>query len=213
MCFRLPENVTMEEGALVEPLCVGLHACRQGNVKLGDSVVILGAGCIGLAALMSAKAMGASNVVVVDLYEKRLEFAKDMGANYVINAAKEDVFDQCRKIFGSRGADIVIETAGSPKTIYQTSILAKQGGTVVLVGIAVNNDLTYNFGQVMSKELTVKSVFRYRNLYPVAIAAIADGSIDVKKMVTHRFPFHDAKKAFDTVISDANNVVKAVIEL
>lgn len=213
MCFRLPENVTMEEGALVEPLCVGLHACRQGDVKLGDSVVILGAGCIGLAALMSAKAMGASNVVVVDLYEKRLEFAKDMGANYVINAAKEDVFDQCRKIFGSRGADIVIETAGSPKTIYQTSILAKQGGTVVLVGIAVNNDLTYNFGQVMSKELTVKSVFRYRNLYPVAIAAIADGSIDVKKMVTHRFPFHDAKKAFDTVISDANNVVKAVIEL
>ncbi|MDC7287288.1 NAD(P)-dependent alcohol dehydrogenase [Blautia schinkii] len=213
MCFKLPDHVGMEEGALVEPLCVGLHACRQGDVKLGDNVVILGAGCIGLATLLSAKAMGASNVVVVDLFEKRLEFAKEMGANYVINAGREDVFDECRKIFGGRGADIVIETAGSPKTIYQTPMLAKQGGTVVLVGIAVNNDLTYNFGQVMSKELTIKSVFRYRNLYPVAIAAIADGSIDVKKMITHRFPLHEAKKAFDTVIADAENVVKAVIEL
>lgn len=213
MCFKLPENVSLEEGALVEPLCVGLHACSQGNVKLGDSVVILGGGCIGLVTLLSAKAMGASKVIVVDLFEKRLKYAKELGANYVINASKEDVFEECKRILGDRGADVVFETAGSPKTIYQTSILAKQGGTVVLVGMAVNSDLTYNFGQVMAKELTIKSVFRYRNLYPVAIAAIADGSINVKKIVTHRFLLKDAKEAFDTVIKEAQNVVKAIIEL
>lgn len=213
MCFKLPENVSTKEGALVEPLAVGLHACKQGGVGLGDSVVILGAGCIGLVTLLSAKAMGASNVIVVDLVEKRLEYAKKLGANHVINARTEDVEAKIAELLGERGADVVLETAGSPKTIYQTPFFAKRGGTVVLVGLAVDSTLQYNFSQVMNKELTIKSVFRYRNLYPTAINAIADGSIDVKQIVTHEFKFEDAKLAFDTVIADAQNVVKGVIAL
>lgn len=213
MCFKLPENVSTKEGALVEPLAVGLHACKQGGVGLGDSVVILGSGCIGLVTLLSAKAMGASNVIVVDLFEKRLTFAKNLGANYVINARKENVEERIHEILGDRGADVVLETAGSPKTIYQTPFFAKMGGTVVLVGLAVEPSLQFNMAQVMNKELTIKSVFRYRNLYPTAINAIADGSIDVKQIVTHEFKFDDAKHAFDTVIADAENVVKGVIAL
>lgn len=213
LCFKLPENVSTMEGALVEPLAVGLHACKQGNVGLGDSVVILGAGCIGLVTLLSVKAAGASNVIVVDLFDKRLGFAKEMGANHVINAREENVEERIKEILGERGADVVIETAGSAKTIYQTPFFAKMGGTVVLVGLAADADLKYNMAQVMNKELTIKSVFRYRNLYPTAISAIADGSIDVKKIVTHEFKFEDVKLAFDTVIADAENVVKGVIAL
>ncbi len=213
MCFKLPENVSTKAGALVEPLAVGLHACRQGGVTLGDSVVILGAGCIGLVTLMSAKALGASNIIVVDLFEKRLEFAKKLGANHVINASREDVFQSVKDIFGERGADVVLETAGSAKTIYQTPFLAKHGGTVVLVGISVKSDLTYNFSQIMAKELTIKSVFRYRNLYPIAINAILNGTIDVEKIVTHEFAFDDVKNAFDTVIANAQDVVKGIIKL
>lgn len=213
LCFKLPENVSTMEGALVEPLAVGLHACKQGNVGLGDSVVILGSGCIGLVTLLAAKASGASNVVVVDLFEKRLNFAKELGANHVINARNENVDERIKEILGERGADVVIETAGSAKTIYQTPFFAKMGGTVVLVGLTAEADLKYNMAQVMNKELTIKSVFRYRNLYPTAINAIADGSIDVKKIVTHEFKFEDAKLAFDTVIADAENVVKGVIAL
>lgn len=213
MCFKLPENVSTKEGALVEPLAVGLHACKQGGVGLGDSVVILGSGCIGLVTLLSAKAMGASNVIVVDLFDKRLEFAKKLGANHVINARTENVEERIHEILGDRGADVVLETAGSPKTIYQTPFFAKMGGTVVLVGLAVEPTLQYNMAQVMNKELTIKSVFRYRNLYTTAINAIADGSIDVKQIVTHEFKFEDAKEAFDTVIADAENVVKGVIAL
>ena len=213
MCFKLPDNVSTKEGALVEPLSVGLHACRQGGVTLGNSVVILGAGCIGLCTLLSAKAFGASEIIVVDLFEKRLEFAKKMGATHVINGKEEDVIARVNELLRGKGADVVLETAGAPKTIYQTSLLAKPGGTVVLVGIAVQNDLQYNFGQVMSKELTIKSVFRYRNLYPSAIAAIWSGTIDVNQIVTHEFNFEDTKLAFDTVIADAENVVKGVIRL
>lgn len=211
MCFKLPDNVSCKAGALVEPLCVGMHACKQGGVTLGQSVVILGAGCIGLVTLLSAKALGASNVIVVDLFEKRLDFAKKLGANHVIDASREDVFARMEALLGKRGADVVIECAGAGKTIYQTPFFARLGGTVVLTGIAVDSDLTYNFAQVMSKELTIKSVFRYRNLYPTAIAAIADGTIDVEQIVTHEFRFDEAKRAFDTVIKDAKNVVKGVI--
>lgn len=213
MCFKLPDNVSTKSGALVEPLCVGLHACKQGEVSLGQSVIILGSGCIGLVTLMAAKAMGASNVIVIDLFEKRLEFAKKLGANHIINASTEDVYARVEKLLDGKGADVVIEVAGSSKTIYQTSFFAKRGGTVVLTGNAVESDHQYNFAQVMSKELTIKSVFRYRNLYPIAIAAIADGTIDVEQIVTHEFKFDNVKNAFDTVIKDAKNVVKGIITL
>lgn len=213
MCFKLPKQVSTEEGALVEPLCVGLHACKQGNVGPGKNVVILGAGCIGLVTLLSAKAFGASRIIVIDLYEKRLEYAKKMGADDTINAKREDAQMVISELLGGQGADVVIETAGAKQTIYQTSLLTKAGGTVVLVGMAVDSDLTYNFGQVMMKELEIKSVFRYRNLYPLAIAAIANGTIDVRQIVTHRFRFEDAMQGFECVIQDAENVVKGIIEL
>ncbi len=213
MCFKLPDNVSTKAGALVEPLAVGLHACKQGNVSLGDSVVILGSGCIGLVTLLSAKARGASNVVVVDLFDKRLDYAKKLGANQVINARSENVEERIHEILGDRGADVVIETAGSPKTVHQAPSFAKMGGTIVHVGLTVESTVPYDFASVMNKELSIKSVFRYRNLYPTAIAAIADGSINVEQIVTHEFKFEDSKEAFDKVIADAENVVKGVIAL
>ena len=118
MCFKLPDNVSTKEGALVEPLSVGLHACRQGGVTLGNSVVILGAGCIGLCTLLSAKAFGASEIIVVDLFEKRLEFAKKMGATHVINGKEEDVIARVNELLRGKGADVVLEKPGGHKTIY-----------------------------------------------------------------------------------------------
>ena len=211
MCFRLPDGVSTRYGAVVEPLSVGLHACAQGGVKLGDDVVILGSGCIGLCTLLAAKASGASRVIVADLFEKRLAFAKKLGADFVVNSKSEDLRHRVCEIFGERGADVVLETAGASATIYQSAYLAKAGGTVVLVGISVEGNQKYSFNQVMGKELTIKSVFRYRNCYPVAIRAIASGKIDVEQIVTHEFPFEETPKAFDTVISDAQNVVKGII--
>ncbi len=212
MCFKLPDNVSTMEGALVEPLAVGLHATSLGAVSLGQSVVILGAGCIGLVTLLAAKARGASKVAVVDLFDKRLEFAKNMGADYTINAKKENVLERMKEIFGV-GPDVVFETAGSAVTIAQTSLIARKGGTVVLVGMAAQSEIMYNFFQAMEKELTIKCVYRYRNLYPVAIAAISSGRINVKQIVTHEFTLEESEKAFATVVADAQNVVKGIIKM
>ena len=212
MCFKLPDNVSTMEGALVEPLAVGLHATSLGGVSLGQSVVILGAGCIGLVTLLSAKARGAAKVIVADLHEKRLEFARQMGADETINAKEEDVLKRVHELLGD-GPDVVFETAGSPVTIAQTPWVARKGGTIVLVGMSAESEIRYNFFQAMEKEVTIKCVFRYRNLYPVAIAAISSGSINVKQIVTHEFTLDESERAFRTVVEDAQNVVKGIIKM
>ena len=108
---------------------------------------------------------------------------------------------------------MVIETAGSEHTIKQTPYLVKRGGAIVLVGLAPKDIIEFDFMQIMTKEVEIKSVFRYRNIYPAAIGAISDGKIDVNGIVTHEFDFSDTKEAFDYVIENKNDVVKAVIKL
>ncbi len=213
MCFKLPDNVSNTEGALVEPLAVGLHASGTGNVKLGDTVVIFGAGCIGLVTLLSCKARGASTVILVDVLENRLAKAVALGATHVINAKTDDVLKTIDAITGGKGAQVVIETSGSEIAVKQTVDVVKRGGTVVLVGMTANDEVSFNFMKLMGKEGEVKTIFRYRNLYPVAINAIASGAINVKDIVSHEFNFCDTQKAFDYVVENAKDVVKAVIKI
>ncbi|WP_024831536.1 NAD(P)-dependent alcohol dehydrogenase [Ruminiclostridium josui] len=213
MCFKLPENITTKEGALVEPLAVGMHAANQGEVKLGSSVVILGAGTIGLVTLLACKANGATDITVVDVIPKRLEYAKKLGATNTINAAETDVFAEIDKLTNKKGVDIVIETAGSARTISQTPYMIKNGGTIVLVGLAPQDIIEFNFAKIMAKEATIKSVFRYKNIYPTAIKAISKGIIDITGIVTHEFDFDDVANAFDYVINNKQDVVKAVIKI
>jgi len=214
MAFKLPNMISTKEGALVEPLAVGMHAAKQGNVTLGDTVVILGSGTIGLTTLLACKAFGATDIIVVDVLSKRLEYAKKLGATTVINAIEvDDVLAEIQKLTKNKGADVVIETAGSAKTISQTSYIVKNGGCIVLVGMAPQDIIEYNFAKIMAKEAQIKSVFRYRNIYPQAIKAISKGVIDISGIVTHEFAFNDVAKAFDYVINNKQDVVKAVIKI
>lgn len=214
MCFKLPENVSTMEGALVEPLAVGLHATSIGNVGLGDTVVIYGSGCIGLVTLLSAKARGASKIIVVDVLENRLKTALKLGATHVVNPMQEeDAVKTILELTEGKGAQVVIETAGAVATVKQTVHVLKTGGTIVMVGMAPKDEIDFNFAKLMGKEGVVKTIFRYRNLYPVAINAIASGAINVKDIVSHEFDFQDTKEAFDFVVSNAKDVVKAVIKI
>lgn len=213
MCFKLPDNVSNAEGALVEPLAVGLHAANQGAVSLGDTVVIFGTGCIGLVTLLACKAKGASKIIVVDVLENRLKKAAQLGATHVINARSENVLEAVAAITAGQGAQVVIDTAGAEITVQQTADIVKRGGTIVLVGMTPKDEVSFNFMKLMGKEGQVKTIFRYRNLYPVAINAIASGAINVKDIVSHEFNFCDTKEAFDYVVSNASEVVKAVIKI
>ena len=208
--FKLPYNVSSVEGALVEPLAIGINAALTGGVKLGDTVVVFGAGCIGLVSLLASKAYGATQVIVVDIIEKRLDVAKSMGA-ITLNAKECDVLVEIKKLTEDKGAQVVIDCAGTNTTICQTVHAAKSGGTIVWVGLACEFIDGLKLGPISTKELTIKSIFRYRNLYPTTIAAIADGKIDISGIISDKYKFEDTPRAFAETLKNAQNIVKSVI--
>ncbi len=208
--FKLPDNVSSVEGALVEPLAIGINAALTGGVKLGDSVVIFGAGCIGLVSLLASKAYGATQVIMVDIIEKRLEVAKGMGA-VTLNARECDVPAEIKRLTGGKGAQVVIDCAGTNTTMCQTVEVAKAAGTIVWVGLASDTVSGLKVGPISTRELTIKSIFRYKNLYPVTIAAIADGKIDISGIISDKYKFEDTPKAFAETMKNAQNIVKSVI--
>ena len=213
LCFKLPENVSTMEGALIDPLAVGLHAASQGGATLGQTAVVTGTGCIGLCSLLSLKAMGVSKIIVVDIMEKRLQKALELGADYVINGKDEDAVERIMELTDGKGFDLEIETAGSQITASQLIKAAKKGSTIVFVGYSASGEMTLPIGMALDKELNFKTVFRYRNIYPMAIEAVSKGQIKVKDIVTNYFELDDIQNALDTCIKDKANVVKGVIKI
>ena len=213
LCFKLPNNVSTLEGALIEPLAVGFHAAIQGDAHLGQKAVVMGAGCIGLVSMMALKARGVSEVYVVDIMEKRLKKALELGADGVINGAEENVEQKIRQITDGRGVDLVIETAGTEITTRQAISIAKKGSNIVLVGYSKSGEMTLPMSLVLDKELTFKTVFRYRHIYPMAIEAVAQGKVNLKGIVTDIFDLDDVQKAMDYSVNNKTDIVKAVIRI
>ena len=213
LCFKLPDNVSTLEGALIEPLAVGFHAAIQGDAHLGQKAVVMGAGCIGLVSMMALKARGVSEVYVVDVMDKRLEKAMELGATGVINGMKEDVVAKVKELTGGRGTDLVIETAGAEVTSRQAILMARKGSTIVFVGYSRTGEVTLPMSIALDKELTFKTVFRYRHIYPMAIQAVADGKINLKGIVTDEFPLDEADKAMEFSMNNKADIVKAVIKI
>ena len=170
--------MTTLEGALVEPLSVGLHAA-PGQCDLRSTVVILGAGCIGLCTLLACRAYGATNVIVVDVLENRLAAAYKLGATHVINAAEHDAVAYIDELTNGRGADVVVETAGAVVTVQQTSYLVKRGGTIVLVGMAPQDTIEFNFAKILAKEAQINRCSVPQSL-SYSNQALASGMIDLK---------------------------------
>ncbi len=213
LCFKLPDNVSTLEGALVEPLSVGLHAAMQGGAHIGQTAVVTGAGCIGLVSLLALKAMGVSRVIVVDVIEKRLQKAKELGADYVINGKEQDTVAEIKRLTEGKGCDLSIETAGTQITASQLIQASKKGATIVFVGYSASGEMTLPIGMALDKELTFKTVFRYRNIYPMAIEAIAAGKIRIKDIVTDYFELDDIQHAMDACVENKAEIVKGVIRI
>jgi L-iditol 2-dehydrogenase len=212
-CFKLPDHVSFDEGALLEPLSVGVHACRRAGVGLGQTVLICGAGPIGLVSLITAKAMGAAVVAITDISEHRLGVAKSMGANHVITIDPAlDARAMADKIVEQLGAmpDVTIECCGAESSL-QTGIYAtRSGGVMVLVG---HGPATVNVPIVNAtvREVDIRGVFRYANTYPTALAMIASGAVNVKPMITHHFALEQTLEAFETARTGAGGAIKVVI--
>ena len=212
MCFKLPDHVTMQEGAMIEPLAVGLHAARRGGARLGKSVFILGSGTIGIMTLLACKAMGATQIIISDLLENRLMRAKEFGANLIINSSNCDPAEKVMEATNGQGCDIVFETAGSPITMAQTWKYVKRGGVIVVVG-NISKETSYNFLEISRREVDIRPVFRYRNIYPLAIEAVSNGLIGLKGIQPKEFPLDQSQKAFDYTVHNAQNIIKTLIKV
>lgn len=211
MCFKLPENVSTLEGALIEPLAVGMHACELSDAKIGESAVVLGCGCIGLVTIMALRARGVKEIYAVDVIDKRLEAAKKVGAVKVFNGKKDDIIEFVKTLPGG-GVDQVYECAGNRYTTLQSCKLIRRAGKVTLVGVSPEPVLELDIATLNAMEGTIFSVYRYRNLYPASIKAVSEGDIPLKSIVSHVFDFKDVIEAVDFSLNNKAEVIKSVIK-
>lgn len=213
---KLPDHVSYEEGACLEPLSVGVHANRLAGTSFGKKVVVFGAGPVGLVSGAVASAFGASEVVYVDVFDQKLERSKQFGATKVVNSMKykeEDALTAAiKETLGNEEPEIAIDCSGAEICIRTAIKVLKAGGTYVQVGMG-KDDINFPITQVSVKELKVLGSFRYYfGDYKIAAKLVAEGKVDVKKMITHRFKFEDAIKAYDFNLEHGQEVVKTIID-
>lgn len=212
-CYKLPDHVTMEEGALLEPLSVGVHACRRANVGLSSTVLILGAGPIGLTALLTAKFMGATNIIITDLTAHRLELAKELGATHTLLIEKDaDEQENLLRIHKKLGCapDKTIDCSGAESTARLAILATRSGGCAVLVGMgAPETKLPLVDGLV--REVDIRGVFRYCNDYSAALAMISNGQVDLKRLITHHYNITETLQAFETARYGHGGAIKVII--
>ncbi|KAJ2920157.1 hypothetical protein MD484_g351, partial [Candolleomyces efflorescens] len=232
LAYPLPENVSLEDGAMMEPLSVGVHSVSNlGGLRANQSIAVFGCGPVGLLCMAVAKAIGASRIIAVDIVPARLEFAKTYAATDAYLPPKplegESRMDYSRRNAenmkkelgiadrGAQAIDLVIDASGAEVSIQTGLFIAKAGGTFVQVGMGHPN-VTIDIGAIITKELQFKGSFRYGpGDYPLAISLVAAGKVDLKPLVTHRFKFDDALVAFKATKAgkseDGKGVIKAII--
>ncbi|HIE14136.1 TPA: NAD(P)-dependent alcohol dehydrogenase [Candidatus Bathyarchaeota archaeon] len=209
--YPLPDNMSFEEGALIEPLAVGMMAAKRGAVSVEDTVAVLGAGTIGQMALRSVLARGVMEVYVTDVLDYRLEYAEKAGASVTINPLKDDVSKRVSELTKGKGVDVVIEASGAEEAVRQAFRIVKPGGRILLIGITSSIELKVPLAETVTKELDILGVFRYANVFPVAIKCVSSGKIEVKSLITHKFPFDKIIEGFKTHINKMGNPMKVQI--
>ncbi|WP_424932354.1 NAD(P)-dependent alcohol dehydrogenase [Amaricoccus macauensis] len=211
--YRLPDNVSFAEAAMVEPLAVGVHAATKARVKPGDIGVVLGAGPIGLVTALAALAAGCARVYVTDLAEKKLEIAASLSpAITPVNAGSENLVERIMADTDGWGADVVWEATGSPRAAAGVFEPLAPGGCVVMIG-GQPDPISYDAGAAMIREARVENIFRYAHVFPRCVAMLSSGAIDVKPLITRTFDFDDSVKAFEIAASAPPADVKMQIEL
>jgi L-iditol 2-dehydrogenase len=187
--FALPESVSDEAGALMEPLTVAVWACQKANVTAGDRVLVTGAGPIGLLAVQTARAFGATEITVTDVNPHRLGVAERTGATSTINVAEAPLEDRGLE------ADALIECSGHPGSLAAGIAALRPAGTAVLVGMGPEEEGVVPLALIQNRELWLTGTFRYANTYPTAIALAANGRVDLEAIITGQYGLEDAEAA------------------
>ncbi|MGE5618705.1 MAG: zinc-dependent alcohol dehydrogenase [Sphingomonadaceae bacterium] len=211
--LKMPEGFSYEEGAMVEPLAVGIHSARMAKLQLGDSALVLGSGPIGLCCIAAARASGATHIVATDTYDFNLELARKVGATAAVNVRKEDnlaqvVADHVRP----EGVDVAFVTAGFSSVVQQGLIHVRKQGRVLLVALFDEPISLPDPFLIGGKEVELVGVHTYvRKDFEAAIDLIASGAVDVKAMVTHVLPVEEAQRALELVHGKTEDNAKVML--
>jgi D-xylulose reductase len=210
--FKLPDNVTFAEGALVEPFAVGMQAAFKAGIKPGDTAVVLGAGPIGTMVAIAALAGGCARVIVADLAQPKLDIATQYQGVIPVNIRNESLVDRLNALTDGWGADVVFECSGSPRAWETIMALPRPGGVIVAVGLPVN-PVPIDVSAATTKEVRIETVFRYAHQYDRAIALMGSGKVDLKPLISETFEFADSVKAFDRAVEARPEDVKLQIRM
>lgn len=210
--FRLPDNVSFGEGAMVEPLAVGMHAANKARLRPGDVAVVLGAGPIGMVTALAALAGGCAKVIITDVQAPKLELAARLGAIVPVNVREQNLAAIVREHTAGWGADVVFDAVGLPHSTAQALEVLAPGGCVVLIGMP-GAPVPFDVVAAQVKEARLETIFRYAHVFPRALALMGSRKIDVRPLITDRYSFADSIAAFDYACAMRPTSVKVQIEL
>ena len=210
--FKLPDNVSFAEGAMVEPFAIGMQAAARARIVPGDVAAVIGAGPIGIMVALAALAGGCSRVLISDFSAEKLAIAARYPGIIPVNIGSEPFAAAVARDTEDWGADIVFEASGSPKAFGDIFRLVRPGGAVVLVGLPVG-DVQVSVADAIAKEVRIETVFRYANIFDRALALIASGKVDLKPLITGTFAFRDSVEAFERAASGLPTDVKLQIRV
>lgn len=209
---ELPDHLEYEPAALCEPLGVALGTLEKAQAKFGQTLLIMGAGSIGLCMLVAAKAMGMSKIVVCATTEKRLKLAKEMGAYATIATKEVDLETEIRRLHPN-GTDVVIDCTGIESCIQSSLRIAKKGGMVALAGYGRGKNMTIRMDDIHINNLRVVGAGNNWNKHKMAVQLMSDGIVDLRPMVTNTMPLDDFETALDMARNRPEGFVKAVFQL
>ncbi len=214
--YRIPNRLSFEAGAVLEPTAVGVHVVERAQIAAGDTVVVIGAGPIGLQIAQVAKARGASCIIMTDVFDHRLELAKKLAADHVINDTNGNALQVVNEITDGEGADVVIEAVGKSNTILRTMDLVRAGGRIHIAGLSVERFVTEPptfWMKALLKEVTVETSRSYAaGNWNVAIKLSSKGQVNCEALVSHVFPLEDAARAYEVADKKLENAIKVLFK-
>ena len=209
--FPIPDSISPADGAMLEPLGVAIHTVDLGKIKAGMTVGVFGCGPIGLLILQMARFTGAADIIATDKLVHRVEAAKAFGASQTFLAEDGREIEEIRAATNGRGVDVAFEAAGTQDAVDVSVEAVIPGGKVVLAGIPADDKTSFSASTARRKGLTIKIVRRMKHTYPRAIELVSKGLVDVRSLVTHRFPLEQASEAFR--LAERREGLKVIIDL
>ena len=209
--YPLPDSLSFEEGAVIEPTSTAVHAAQSSPLQLGSQIAVFGAGPIGLQALQAAKAHGATWAAVVDVVDYRLDLARDLGADITINASEGDPALRIRELSDGLGVDVTYECVGLEQTMRQCLAALKKGGTAMALGVFENPEVKLNLQDMVNRELQIRAILAYIWDFQTALDLVASGRIRLKPLISHTFPLSRIREAFELLLDKREKAMKVLI--